>query len=262
MRVLLGLVLLYVVALVLAWFGQETFIFPRWLIPAERWAGPVPEAVQVLQLDTADGAVPAWLFHGEDGAGVVVYLHGNGRVIDDCVDVCRSLQESGWHVLLPEYRGYGRAAGAPSQAAISEDIKAFVAQWRAMVGVRGPLVLYGRSIGSCFAATLAEEVGADALVLQTPPAGIRQMAARYFVPGFVIHNPLDSVAALKAMEPVPTLVIEHAQDTLVPASHVEQVLGASRGKHLVVGGTHNDCDAAVVDRAVRALLERVKRSGV
>ena len=253
-RLLLVLVVLYLVGLVIAWFAQETFIFPRWLIPESRWSGQVPDGVETLQLETADGTVPAWVFPGEVGSGLVVYLHGNGRVIDDCVDVCRSLQDSGWHVLLPEYRGYGRAAGAPSQAAISADVRTFVEQTRARAGVTGPLVLYGRSIGSCFAATLAVELSADALILQTPPAGIRQMASRYFVPGFVMHNKLDSVAALSAMEPVPTLVIEHAQDNLVPASHSKQVLAASQGEHCVVDGTHNECDEAAVQRAVEAFL--------
>lgn len=255
LRVFLAVVVLYAAGLVVAWFAQETFIFPRWLIPADRWSGPVPIAAESLHIASTDGSVPAWLFPGEAGAGLIVYLHGNGRVMDDCVGVCRGLQASGWHVLLPEYRGYGRAPGSPSQAAISTDITAFVEQVRSMEGVDGPLVLYGRSIGSCFAATLAEALHADGLILQTPPAGIRQMAARYGVPGFVIHNPLDSVAALRAMEPVQTLVIEHAQDTLVPASHAKQVLEASRGEHCLVDGTHNDCDDADVERAVKAFLE-------
>ncbi len=255
LRVFLAVVVLYAAGLVVAWFAQETFIFPRWLIPEDRWSGPAPPAVEPLHVASADGSVPAWFFPGEAGAGLIVYLHGNGRVIDDCVGVCRWLQASGWHVLLPEYRGYGRAPGSPSQSTISADITAFVKQVRSMEGVNKPLVLYGRSIGSCFAATLAKALHADALILQTPPAGIRQMAARYGVPGFVIHNPLDSVSALGAMGPVPTLVIEHAQDTLVPASHAKAVLKASDGEHCLVDGTHNECDDAAVERAVETFLK-------
>jgi pimeloyl-ACP methyl ester carboxylesterase len=260
-RIAAALLVLYVVGLGIAWYAQETFIFPRWLIPEDRWAGAVPRGIEVLELDLGDGdngsdnRVPAWLFRGASpNAGLVVYLHGNGRVIDDCVEVCRLMQREGWNVLLPEYRGYGRAAGSPSQAAISQDVEAFVAQVQSMDTIDGPLVLYGRSIGSCFAATLAQRLQADGLVLQTPPMGIEQMAARYFVPSVLIRNPLNSMNALAAMDRVPTLVIEHAQDALVPGAHAKRVCDVAQGEHVIVSGTHNACDDAAVAEAVERFL--------
>ncbi len=253
-------VIAWVVLMVAAAVAQETFIFPRWVIPASAWSGPVPSDAEVLTLDTEQGEVPAWFFAGQPDAGLIVFLHGNGVVIDRRVDLARQLAQSGWNVLLPEYRGYGRAHGSPSQAAITSDVMAFIAQVRARDTVGDTLVLYGRSIGTTVAAVLAEDVQADALILQTPPAGIRQMAARYLVPGFMLRSPLDGEAALKALStPVPTLVIEHGQDRLIPASHVARIAAAAgpHVRHITVGGTHNDYASGEDQRAVHAAVQQL-----
>lgn len=255
------LLVIWMVLLVVGYFVQDSLVFPRGMIPVSAYNGPVPSDVEVITLQTPEGDVPAWLLSGNPGAGLVVYLHGNGGVIDRSVSEARRLRRLGWHVVLPEYRGYGRAAGSPSQASISADITAVVGQVRARPEVDGPLVLYGRSIGADFAATLAESLGADGLILQTPPASIRQMAAAYLMPGFLVRSPLDAVAALRAMEPVPTVVLEHAQDTMIPSSQIAQVVAASNAVHVIVDGTHNGYGSreaqAEAQAAVDALLGRV-----
>ena len=130
-RVAGSVCLVWLILLLVGTMLQETFIFPRWVIPATEYAGSVPADATVFHVQTPDGTVPAWFFPADAGRapeGLVVYLHGNGVVIDTRVPVARWLNEQGWNVLLPEYRGYGRAPGSPSQEAISDDVLDVVAQ--------------------------------------------------------------------------------------------------------------------------------------
>ena len=230
----------WMLLLIAAVFLQETLIFPRHVIDASEYAGEPPRDVEVIEVQTDQGLVPGWLLKGQPDQGLIVYLHGNGGLMDRCMGLARRLNARGWNVLVPEYRGYGRAAGTPSQQHISSDVRALVSLARSQAGLGlGPLVLYGRSIGSNVAAVLAEPLNVDGLILQTPPASIRRMAARYLVPGFIIRSPLDSIEALSAMVPPPTLVIEHAQDRMIPAPQVAEVAQAAGAKHIVVDGGHN-----------------------
>ncbi|MCH2135725.1 MAG: alpha/beta hydrolase [Phycisphaerales bacterium] len=257
-----SLATLWVLLVLATVFLQETFIFPRWRVPAHEYAQPTPADVELLELNTDEGIVPAWYLPGEPGAGLVVILHGNGVVIDAHLDDARRFAARGWHVLLPEYRGYGRAAGSPGEGRITDDVQKFVQRVQAMEAVSSsPLVLYGRSIGSAVAGVLAPKLGAHGLILHTPPSSIREMAQRYLVPGPLIRHPLDSAGSLAAMTNVPTLVLEHAQDGLIPGSHVQRIVDASGGEHVIVDGGHNtyasgrDRDRA--HAAMNALLDSV-----
>lgn len=256
---------LWVLLLIAAALFQESIIFPRWRVPAHEYAQATPSDAQLLALDTDAGIVPAWLFAGEAGAGLVVILHGNGVVIDAHLQDARRIAARGWHVLLPEYRGYGRAAGSPTEASITSDVMAFIDRVQALPTVDADrLVLYGRSIGTCVAGVLAPGVGADGLILQTPPLSVRAMAAGYFVPGGLIRHPLDSAGALASMDPVPTLVIEHGQDGLIPSWQVKRIAEVTQATHVVVNGGHNayaaPADRRLAHESIDALLERLEHA--
>ena len=76
-----------------------------------------------IWLDTEEGRVEAWLIPGDDVSAerpgpAVVFTHGNAELIDYWPAALAGYQKLGATLLLPEYRGYGRSAGSPSQEKI------------------------------------------------------------------------------------------------------------------------------------------------
>src|SRR5690606_34255575 len=100
-----------------------------------------------------EGRVEAWLLPG-DGVSAerpgpaVVFAHGNAELIDHWPGALARYRRLGVSVVLPEYRGYGRSAGRPSESAIRDDLRALHARLSShpMVDVTR-LVYHGRSLG-------------------------------------------------------------------------------------------------------------------
>ena len=119
------LAVLYVVYGGLLMGFQERLIFPRGVPGARDALAPVRPGWEALAVAGEDGSrVPAWLKLPEqrragEKVPAVVFFHGNAEVIDDIADSDEvdMYPAMGIAVLLVEYRGYGRAGGAPSAKA-------------------------------------------------------------------------------------------------------------------------------------------------
>ena len=242
---LLILLVLYLSWLIVVFMIQHALIFPRWAITRAPLIGP-PVGYEEVYVDTDQGRVEGWFLRsvvGDDVGprGVVVMFHGNGMLIDDWLAEAGWFASLGWHVLLPEYRGYGRSAGDPTQDRLESDMADFLRQLHERDDVRSDLIVYyGRSIGASLAAQVAEDAPPAGMILQTPPASIADMAWRYGAPPFLVRSPFDTTSALRELGEVPVLVIEHNADRIVPASDCRRVLAsAPHARHLLLEGDHN-----------------------
>ncbi len=109
-------------------------VFPgRALLRGERDAGGGVEGLERLSLDTEEGAVEGWLLRAPGAsaarpAPLLIFAHGNGELIEYWPDALLPYRALGMHVLLPEYRGYGRSAGQPSEMKTVADLTAFYAR--------------------------------------------------------------------------------------------------------------------------------------
>lgn len=269
MKFILIILALYLGWLLLVFVIQHALIFPRWAINRTPLIGP-PVGYETLMIDTDQGPVEGWFLESTAGdeegpRGVVVMMHGNGMMIDDWVAESGWLAGLGWHVLLPEYRGYGRSAGTPTQARLEADMSAFLATLRERDDVRTDrIVYYGRSIGASLAAQVAEHEVPAGLILQTPPASIAGMAWRYGAPPFLVRSPFDTMSALRGMDGVPIMIIEHDDDQVIPASDCRKVLEAApHARHVLLKGDHNvladGAEQGRFQREVEAFLR--ERSG-
>jgi len=242
---LILILVLYLSWLLLVFVIQHALIFPRWAISRTPLNGP-PVGYEEVFVETDQGRVEGWFLRSGLGAddgprGVVVMFHGNGMLIDDWLAEAGWLASLGWHVLLPEYRGYGRSAGTPTQARLESDMADFLRQLRERDDVRADrLIYYGRSIGASLAAQVAASDPPAGMILQTPPASIADMAWRYGAPPFLVRSPFDTTRALRDLGEVPILVIEHDADRIVPASDCRRILAsAPHARHLLLEGDHN-----------------------
>ena len=245
LTLLLVILLAYAGWLVLLFLAQDVLLFPRHVLGAQTLP-EAPVGFTEWTISTEEGSVHAWFLPGAgcgegSDCGTVVMLHGNGMVIDAWIGEASWFAARGWNVLLPEFRGYGRAEGRPSEPALRSDTVEFIDRLRDEPGVDADrLVLYGRSIGGALAAQVARDRRPVGMILQTPPSSISDMAWRYGAPPFLVRNRFDTVSALEEVGTVPTLLLEHDADQVIPAAQSARIRRAApHARHVLLKGDHN-----------------------
>jgi fermentation-respiration switch protein FrsA (DUF1100 family) len=240
-----GLLLAWMVTVLLI---QRLILFPRFATQAEPGAGRGVPGLVRLELPTPAGPVEGWLLpgHGVSAARpgpAVIFAHGNAELIDDWPPVMERYRRMGISVLLAEYRGYGRSAGSPSQAAITEDFVKFYDLLAARPEVdRRRIVFHGRSLGGGVVCALAAQRPPAALILMSTFTSVVDMARRYWVPRFLIRDPFDNLQRVRELDR-PLMLVHGRRDRVVPFSHFERLRQAAPGARLVVydDADHNDC---------------------
>jgi hypothetical protein len=221
-------------------------LFPRYLLRPRPNADAGVRGLQKLSLGIREGEVEAW-FLPADGvalgqkAPLVMFAHGNGELIEDWPEMLDPYRRMGLHVLLPEYRGYGRSAGAPSEKAIVEDFVRFydMASARPDVDPRR-VVLHGRSLGGGVVSALAQKRCPAALVLESTFTSVPDVARKWMVPKALIRDRFDSASVLKSLD-IPILVFHGTRDRVVPFEHgVGLSQCARRGRLVRYDCDHND----------------------
>lgn len=225
---------------------QRWLIFPRWHNNTPDPQAAERSGAERLWLRIPQGKVEAWFLRGEGCSParpgpLLIYAHGNAELIDHWPEALAPYRALGINLLLPEYRGYGRSAGSPSQQGIVGDTAMLLEQALRRPEVDGSrVVLQGRSLGGGVVCDLALRRPPAALILQSTFTSLRAMARRYLVPGFLVRDPFDNLAALKRLE-VPLLVVHGTRDRLVPYSHARALHAAVPHARLVAFETdHND----------------------
>jgi len=173
---------------------------------------------------------------------VVLFAHGNGELIEHWPDMLAPYLELGIGVLLPEYRGYGRSAGWPSEKTIVDDCQWFLGRLRDRADVdHRRLVLHGRSIGGGVVCSLARHVEPSAMVLWSTFTRVADVARRMGVPGFLVPDRFDNEAVLRDVR-APTFIVHGRQDLMIPVDHAHRLADAAgvAELHLYDAG-HNDC---------------------
>ncbi|HVU64583.1 MAG TPA: alpha/beta hydrolase [Phycisphaerales bacterium] len=228
---------------------QDRLVFPRDVPGPRNAAAPLPAHWEQLTITAEDGSVvPAWLhmpFRRSKGgaAPAVMFFHGNAEVIDDIADTPEVEMYStlGVAVMLVEYRGYGRATGAPSEKAIAADSVRF---YDALAGHSGidpkRIIFYGRSLGGGAACALARERKPFALIMQSCFLSLDAMAAKMWVPGFLLRNHFRNDEVVASLD-CPILFMHGRNDTIVPCVNTERLVRlAKHGRAVYQACDHND----------------------
>ena len=239
---------------------QRRVLFPRHLVHADPRAGDGVAGLERLWIDTPEGRVEAWFLPGDGVSAAkpgpaVVFAHGNAELIDLWPGELAPYRRMGISVLLPEYRGYGRSAGDPSEAAIADDFVRFYDLLAARPEVdRARLIFHGRSLGGGAVCALAARRPPAALILQSTFTSVTDLAwASFLVPRFVIQDPFDNLAVLRRLD-VPVLVVHGRRDEIVPFAHADALAHAARRVTRVsYECAHNDCPPNA-----RAFFEEVR----
>ncbi len=254
--------------LLLMYFLQDRLLFPTHLIPPETEDGRSLPGER-LEITVPEGTVEAlYLPPAASPSGttapLAVFFHGNGELIDPFDPVVALYAEMGFAVLLPEYRGYGRSAGEPSEAAVTDDAVRFCDLATARPEVDAERVVYhGRSLGGAVAASVTRHRPPQALVLQSTFLSVGRMARRYAAPGFLVRNSFHTDEVVASLG-IPILICHGATDRIVPVSHGRELHEiARRSTYVEYPCGHNDFpgEANVADHAKR-LREFIEGAGI
>ncbi|QDU34745.1 Alpha/beta hydrolase family protein [Poriferisphaera corsica] len=236
-KTLIWFLLITVVFLVIAGCSmQRMILWPRW---AMNDAGQGITESQALQADieviwfdengsAARGqGTEAWFLKAhnlspEQPAPVIIFAHGNGEVIDNWLFEFDDYRQLGLHVLLVEFKGYGRSAGKPSERAILTDFT----QAYDMITQRPDVdadrvIVHGRSIGGGIAAGLAAKRPSVGLILESTFTSVTPLARKFFLPGFLVFDKLDVNSVLQNYDQ-PVLIIHGRRDEIIPPHHARR----------------------------------------
>lgn len=199
-----------------------------------------------------EGAGPpyarAWLMPARGGVEAkpwVVFLHGNDANIASRLNVLHyeRLRALGVNVIAPEYRGFGGVGGVPTEAGVAEDARRWYDYLTKQKHVEPrQIVIYGWSLGSAVAVTLASHVDEAAVVLEGAPASIVAIGQqRYpiFPVRLLIHNPFESILRVGAIH-APMLFLHSREDAVVPIEEGRKLFEAARApkSFVEVSGGH------------------------
>jgi uncharacterized protein len=259
--ILTVLVLGYVGWCVLAYAIQDRVIFPRFRVEG---GGPPPgHGVEPFWINAEDGSrVEGWFVAGRrknpaSAGPAVILAHGNGELIDDNFPWMANYLNLGVSVLLPEYRGYGRSGGSPSQAAILADMERFY-DWLVQRPEVDParVIFHGRSLGGGVMAALATTRTPAAVILESTFTSLASIWTRALLPAFLCRNPFRTdVVMLKYRGPV--LLFHGTRDEVIPVRHgrrLHEIIPQSTYVEMPAG--HNDfpLDPEAYWSAIRVFL--------
>lgn len=243
LSLLILVVVLWSLAIAFIWFQQEKLLFhPEPLAPKFKFNLPYTSEVFV---DVPGAKIHALYLRqpAEKCKGIVLFLHGNADNLETWFTSADFWLDTGFDVLMPDYRGYGKSTGKiESEAQLNDDV---LQLWNYVAAnyKDKKVVFYGRSLGTGLATKLATQVPADLLVLVSPYESMTQMAREYYpwVPPFVLRYPLKTNELLPQIHS-PILLLHGDSDKLIPIAHSKHLLALNPDAHLVEieGAGHGD----------------------
>ncbi|MEO1486996.1 MAG: alpha/beta fold hydrolase [Bacteroidota bacterium] len=235
----------YVVLSVLLYFLQDYFLFkPEKLTPDFEFHYNNQE-FEEYNIETRDGAVINGLrFKAQSPKGVVFYLKGNSKSIKGWGKFAVDFTRHGYDVIMVDYRGFGKSTGRRTQKAVKRDMQVIYNKIREKVSEKY-IILYGRSLGSGFAAKLASMNNPRMLILDAPYYSLSKVAKKYipFMPlSLLIKFPMPTYKWLKYVK-CPIHIIHGTDDRLIPyktSVKLSKINPKTTRLYTVIGGGHKN----------------------
>lgn len=240
-----GILLVYILANVVVYILQERLLFkPEKLPPDFEFKYPDQE-IDEYNVEVEEGVnINAIHFKIEDPEGVVLYLKGNTGSIKGWGKFAVDFTRLGFDVVMVDYRGFGKSTGRRTEKGIKDDLQLVYDQIKKQVEEKY-IIVYGRSLGSGFAAKLASTNNPRMLILDAPYYSLKHIAKRYlpFMPmALIMRFPIKTHSWLKYVK-CPIKIIQGTNDKLIPyATSVKLAkINPDRTRLFsIIGGGHNN----------------------
>ncbi|MGB3607923.1 alpha/beta hydrolase [Psychroserpens sp.] len=239
-------VVIYIAISIALYYLQDYMLFKPEKLPIDFQFDYENQETKEYNLETRDGAVINGLrfFPKGESKGVVIYLKGNSKSIRGWGKFAVDFTRHGYNVLMVDYRGFGKSTGRRSQKAIKRDLQLVYNKVKEQT-TEDRIILYGRSLGSGFAAKLASMNHPKLLILDAPYYSLTKVTARYapFMPlSLLMKYPLPTYKWLKYVQ-CPIHIIHGTQDKLIPfksSIKLSKVKADLTTLHTVIGGGHKN----------------------
>jgi uncharacterized protein len=266
---------LLVIALVLRWtsLAESVTIYQ----PA-RSDCPLPTDVEEVWITTPDGVrLHAWFLRALGAAPgevrpAVLHLHGNAGSNEEHEPFSAFLRKHGMHVLLLDYRGYGKSDPKRllhRRLLLIDSLAAYDALAARPDVDPTRIGLYGVSLGGSFAAAVARERPQAAALCTVSAfstwAGIAQDHLPILGP-ILMPTGLDAKDNVTHLGIRPYLIVHGETDSIVPIRHAHVLKDAAKKAGvdtevaIITGGDHNaiiadhpDASLAITNFFVRTL---------
>ena len=237
--------ILYIIANVVVYFWQEKFLFKPEKLPADFEFKYTNQDFEEYNIEVADGSnINAVHFKVNSPRGVVLYLKGNSKSIKGWGKFAIDFTRQGFDVIMVDYRGFGKSTGRRSEDDIKHDLQVVYDMIKKEVDEKY-IIVYGRSLGSGFAAKLASINNPRLLVLESPYYSLTKVTKRYvpFMPiSLLMRFPIRTYVWLKYVN-CPIKIIHGTNDRLIPfktAISLSKIHPDNTRLYSVIGGGHNN----------------------
>jgi len=180
----------------------------------------------------------------EKPLGLILYFHGNTRSIKGWAKYAKDFTRYNYDVVLVDYRGFGKSTGKRSEHDMYKDMQ-FVYDTLSVQYTEHHLIIYGRSLGSGFAAKLASDNKPRYLILDAPYYSFTKAIER-FLPilpvQFLLRYKLRTDKWIMHVN-CHTYIIHGSKDWLLPISNSEKLRALNPKKITLLtieGGGHNN----------------------
>lgn len=229
---------------------QESLLFKN--VPLEQdYVFETPYPAQEIYLDTADGGkIHALLFQKKTipSKSLVLYFHGRGGNLSTKGNYVAGLfLDKNYDVLMMDYRGFGKSYGPLSEKKLLSDTD-LIYNYAAAKYDPSEIIIYGRSLGTGFAAFTASKHQARLLILEAPYYSMLDLASEKF--SFLPKSFFKILLKyhLKTSEwilnsQMPVQIFHGTHDKLIPIENSKKLRALQQDKiHLTIlkEATHDD----------------------
>lgn len=241
---LLYIIIGYLVLLAVVYFVQDRFIFkPEKL--AQNFQFKYDAPFTELFFEVAPGIrINALHFYCKEPKGLILYFHGNSRSIKGWAKHAKDFYRYGYDVVLADYRGFGKSTGKRNEKAMLLDMQ-FVYEKLTETYPEQHILVYGRSLGSGFAAKLAADNQPRYLILDAPYFNFIKVVERFLpiLPNrWLLRYHLHTDKWIRKVN-CHTYIIHGTKDWLIPIRHSEKLQQLNPHKITLIrihGGGHNN----------------------
>jgi pimeloyl-ACP methyl ester carboxylesterase len=234
----------YLLLALVVYLVQERFIFKPEKLPQHfeyKYDAPFRE----LNFEPEQGVTINGLhFYVKQPKGLILYFHGNSRSIKGWAKYARDFYRYQYDVVLVDYRGFGKSTGKRSERKMLADMQ-FVYETLAVNYPEDHLIVYGRSMGSGFAAKIASDNQPRYLILDAPYYNFQKVVERFLpmLPSrFILRYHLRTDRWMQNVH-CHTYIIHGTKDWLIPIKHSEKLQDLNPERITLIrihGGGHNN----------------------
>ena len=243
--ILIVLVSLYILGNIVIYFWQDQFLFKPEKLPADFEFKYPNLNFKEYNLEKEPGInINGIHFKIDNPKGVVFYLKGNSKSIKGWGKFAIDFTRQGFDVVMVDYRGFGKSTGKRTEDSIKDDLQFVYDFIKSQVNEKF-IILYGRSLGSGFAAKLASLNNPRMLVLESPYYSLTRVTKRFvpFMPMSLLMR--FPIRTYKYMEYVncPIKIVHGTNDKLIPFStavSLSKINSAHTRLYPIIGGRHNN----------------------